>query len=102
MPEAPDRLLTPFEAKAGSIVAMEGRIWHTSGANITADQDRALLFGYYTAPFLRQQVNWSAALPPHIQAELTPQMRHWLGLEVNANIGQTADMRPLAQQYPRS
>ena len=27
----------PFEAEAGSIVAMEGRIWHTSGANVTAN-----------------------------------------------------------------
>jgi hypothetical protein len=103
IPADADRRLVPFEAKAGSIVAMEGRIWHTSGANITADQDRALLFGYYTAPFLRQQVNWNAALPVDVRAGLSPVMRHRLGLEVNANIGAPeSDMRPLKQQYPRS
>lgn len=40
--------MIPFEAKAGSIIAMEGRVWHTSGANVTKDEERALLFGYYT------------------------------------------------------
>jgi ectoine hydroxylase-related dioxygenase (phytanoyl-CoA dioxygenase family) len=42
IPEEPEKLLIPFEAKAGSIVCMEGRLWHTSGANITKDVDRAL------------------------------------------------------------
>ena len=91
--------LRPFEAKAGSILAMEGRIWHTSGANVTADQDRALLFGYYTRPFLRQQVNWNAALSSRTQASLTAQMRAWLGLDVTANTGQTADLRYLEDQF---
>lgn len=93
------RRLEPFEAKAGSVIAMEGRIWHTSGANTTADQDRALLFGYYTRPFLRPQVNWNAALSAATQASLSPQMRTWLGLDVAANTGQTADLRYLADQF---
>lgn len=80
--------LRPFEAKAGSIVAMDGRVWHTSGANITADQDRALLFGYYTRPFLRPQVNWNALLSAQTQSMLSAQMREWLGLGVNANLGE--------------
>lgn len=90
--------LQPFEAKAGSIIAMEGRIWHTSGANITADQDRALLFGYYTKPFLRPQVNWNACLPLDLQAQLSPRTRARLGLEVNANTGEAVDLRYLEDQ----
>jgi fumagillin biosynthesis dioxygenase len=90
--------LQPFEAKAGSIIAMEGRIWHTSGANITADQDRGLLFGYYTKAFLRPQVNWNAGLSPATQAGLSPQMRAWLGLEATANTGEDADLRYLEAQ----
>ena len=96
-PDAHKRL-RPFEAKAGSIIAMEGRIWHTSGANVTSDQDRALLFGYYTKPFLRQQVNWNVGLSPQTQSSLSPQMRQWLGLEVTANTGATADLRYLEDQ----
>ena len=96
-PDAHKRL-QPFEAKAGSIIAMEGRIWHTSGANITADQDRGLLFGYYTKPFLRPQVNWNAGLSPLTQSGLSPQMRAWLGLDLDANTGETADLRYLEDQ----
>lgn len=99
VPADANRRLKPFEAKAGSIIVMEGRIWHTSGANITADQDRALLFGYYTRPFLRQQVNWNAALSAETQASLSPQMRCWLGLEATANTGDAPDLRYLDDQF---
>jgi ectoine hydroxylase-related dioxygenase (phytanoyl-CoA dioxygenase family) len=99
VPADANKRLRPFEAPAGSIIAMEGRMWHTSGANITPDQDRALLFGYYTKPFLRQQVNWNAALSAGTQAQLSPQMRGWLGLDVNANTGETADLRYLEDQF---
>lgn len=91
--------LRPFEAKAGSIIAMEGRIWHTSGANVTRDQDRALLFGYYTRPFLRPQVNWNACLSAETQAAQSPRMRRWLGLDVAANTGAAADLRYLDDQF---
>ncbi|HPU14593.1 MAG TPA: phytanoyl-CoA dioxygenase family protein [Polymorphobacter sp.] len=77
--------LRPFTARAGSIVAMDGRIWHTSGANITADQDRALLFGYYTKPFLRPQINWNAGLSAATQAALDPELHDRLGMGVTAN-----------------
>lgn len=99
VPADANRRLQPFEAKAGSIIVMEGRIWHTSGANITADQDRALLFGYYTRPFLRQQVNWNAALSAETQASLSPQMRRWLGLDATANTGDAPDLRYLDDQF---
>lgn len=87
MPADPLPLMQPFGAPAGSIIAMEGRMWHTSGANVTADEDRALLFGYYTAPFLRPQVNHNVTLSAQTQASLDPPMRRWLGLEAEANVG---------------
>jgi ectoine hydroxylase-related dioxygenase (phytanoyl-CoA dioxygenase family) len=101
VPADADVRLRPFEAKAGSIIAMEGRVWHTSGANVTPDQDRALLFGYYSAPFLRPQVNWNAALSSETQRSLSLQMGEWLGLGVTANTGRAADLRPLEQQFAR-
>jgi hypothetical protein len=87
VPDDPLPLMQPFEAPAGSIIVMEGRMWHTSGANVTADEDRALLFGYYTAPFLRAQVNHNVTLSAQTQASLDPDMRRWLGLEAEANVG---------------
>ena len=64
VPADPMAHMVPFEAAAGSIIVMEGRVWHTSGRNVTADEDRALLFGYYTKPFLRPQWNFTASLAP--------------------------------------
>ena len=83
--DALDRMV-PFTAPAGSIVAMEGRIWHTSGANVSTSRERALLFGYYSASFIRPQVNWNAALSQATIDTLSPQMQEWLGLPVRANV----------------
>ena len=101
VPENAPDLLVPFEAKAGDILVMDGRVWHTSGSNITKDQDRALLFGYYTAGFMRQQVNWTAKLPKEIQDTLSPQLKEWLGLNPVGNIGVTGDLRYMSVQYPK-
>ncbi|TPX07258.1 uncharacterized protein E0L32_010852 [Thyridium curvatum] len=97
--DAPRRLV-PFEGKAGDVIAMDGRLWHTSGTNTSKDRDRALLFGYYTAPYVRQQVNWTAKLPKELQDEMDPQMKEWLGLNVQANYGVTGDARYLEVQFP--
>ena len=75
----------PFEAPAGSIIAMDGRMWHTSGANTTEHDERALLFGYYSADFIRPQVNWNVVLSETTRASLSLQMVDWLGLGPAAN-----------------
>jgi fumagillin biosynthesis dioxygenase len=99
---APD-LLVPFEAKAGSIILMDGRVWHTSGSNITESEERALLFGYYTKGFLRQQVNWTARLSDVIKEGLPEELKEWLGLGVAANTGRAGDIvyNYLEKQYPK-
>ncbi len=78
--------MKPFEADAGSIIAMDGRMWHTSGANTSRDRERALLFGYYSRDFVRPQVNWNAALSPDTQAHITQPLFDRLGLGPTANI----------------
>ncbi len=82
----PGSRLQPFEANAGAVIAMDGRLWHTSGANVTTDQDRALLFAYYSRAFLRPQVNWNAVLSSEVQGTLDPAFRHLLGLDTAANL----------------
>jgi fumagillin biosynthesis dioxygenase len=86
VPPDPVAHMVPFEAPAGSLVVMEGRIWHTSGRNTTAGEDRALLFGYYTKPFIRPQWNFTASLAPDVQAAMNPIMRYRLGLDVTLNM----------------
>jgi hypothetical protein len=66
---------------------MEGRVWHTSGANVTEDEDRPLLFAYYTKPFVRPQWNFGVALRPELQQGFSPIMRYRLGLDPWLNAG---------------
>ena len=81
---------------------MDARVWHTSGANTTADVDRPLLFGYYSAPFLRQQVNWTAKLPQDVKDDLNEELQQRLGLGATANTGRTGDLRYMSVQYPEA
>ena len=85
VPDNPRSLMKPFIAKRGSIVAMDGRLWHTSGNNITDADDRALMFAFYTLPFLRPQVNWNAVLSPQTQAGLSRELGVLLGMNEQAN-----------------
>jgi hypothetical protein len=98
VPADPMVHMVPFEASAGSIVVMEGRVWHTSGRNVTADEDRALLFGYYTAPFLRPQWNFTASLGADVQARMSPIMRYRLGLDVTLNMPSEEVFGPLSSR----
>jgi len=75
-----------FNAKAGSIIIMDGRLWHTSGENITEKEERAIVFGYYSAAFLRPQVNWNVLLAESTQRNLSSHTRRWLGLNGTANM----------------
>jgi len=97
--DAAQRLI-PLVAAAGSIVAMDGRVWHTSGANVTRDEDRALLFGYYSADFLRPQVNWNALLSQETQRDLDPWMRGRLGLDAIANVRVAAEVLGATPRSP--
>lgn len=80
-PADPKADMVPFEAPAGSVFLMDGRLWHTSGANTTAHRERALCFAFYARSFIRLQNNWWRSLPREQQHDLDDQMRHLLGLD---------------------
>ncbi len=80
VPADPKVGMLPFEAPAGSVVLMDGRLWHTSGENRSADRERAMLFAFYARGFLRLQNNWWQTLSRETRAGLSPQLKHWLGL----------------------
>jgi hypothetical protein len=70
----------PAEAPAGSVMVMDGRLWHQTGANTTTDRERAGLFGYYAMPWLRPQVNWNIAIDPDVAATAPPAFLEALGI----------------------
>lgn len=85
VPETIASQMVPLEAKAGSVMIMDGRVWHTSGNNITSSEDRALVFGYYTAPYIRPQWNFSASLSEPVKQAVSPNLRFRLGLDESLN-----------------
>lgn len=80
VPEDPKQGMVAFEASAGSVILMDGRLWHTSGANTSDDRERAMMFAFYTRSFLRHQANWWRVLSPETRRSLDPQLKEWLGL----------------------
>ena len=86
------KMLIPFTAPAGLIVCMDRRLQHTSGCNITADKDRALVFASYNIPFMRGQVNWAVGLPGDTKATLSDQIKEQLGVNGDGNLGVVTDV----------
>lgn len=68
------------EAPAGSLMVMDGRLWHQTGSNTTRDRHRAGLFGYYVMPWIRPQVNWNVALDPNVAASAPDGFLDLLGM----------------------
>ncbi len=90
-----------IEAPAGSMLIMDGRMWHQTGANCSRDSHRAALFGYYVVRWLRPQINWNAALWPEVAARMTPEFLDMLGYytgntEYQIPCGKNATVRPPA------
>ncbi len=86
VPEDPAAGMVPFEAPAGSVIIMDGRVWHTSGANTSADRERAMAFAFYARSFIRHQNNWSRSISRDVRRTLSPRLKEWLGL-TTGNIG---------------
>ena len=80
VPDDPRPDMVAFRAPAGAVIYMDGRLWHTSGANRSTDRPRALLFAFYAAAYLRPQTNWFQCLDADTQAGLSPPARRWFGL----------------------
>jgi len=57
----------PMEAPAGSAVVFESRVWHKTGNNRTAAEQRAGVFAWYTRPIYRTQENWFLSLRPEVR-----------------------------------
>lgn len=80
VPEDPKKDMRAFEAPAGAVIVMHGRMWHTSGENRSRDRERWLLFAFYARSFLRTQCNWHQSLSEATRAELSPELQNRLGL----------------------
>lgn len=69
------------EAPAGSLVVWEGRTWHAASLNV-ADGPRVGITTYWSAPFLRQLLNFPYGLRPEVAADLDARERALMGFRV--------------------
>jgi ectoine hydroxylase-related dioxygenase (phytanoyl-CoA dioxygenase family) len=94
----------PIIGKAGSVAFIHGYTWHKTGANLSRDQMRRALFGYYVRPFLRVQENHIVSVREEVWHRASPRLRHLLGGDLWQNAigffdGPPASMRKTA--YPK-
>jgi Phytanoyl-CoA dioxygenase (PhyH) len=70
-----------LEAPAGSMIVMEGRVWHRTGFNCTENRHRAGIFAFYTLPIYLPQENWFLSLDPAIRHHASETMLQLLGFK---------------------
>jgi ectoine hydroxylase-related dioxygenase (phytanoyl-CoA dioxygenase family) len=66
-PEDAEAPTAPLEARAGSMIAIDGRLWHKTGTNVTKGERRAGVFAVYTLPIYLPQENWFLSLDPAVR-----------------------------------
>lgn len=80
-PDADHPRAQPILCKAGSMLVMDDRLWHQTGANMTTAQTRIGLFAHYTRSYLNPQENWRLCMAESLQDSLSPSLRAVLGLD---------------------
>ena len=70
----------PMEAPAGSFVVLDGRVWHSTGANVT-DRTRIGLATNFCAPQFRQQENLQLGTLPEVLANASEELLDLIGFK---------------------
>tara|TARA_B100000029_G_scaffold411565_1_gene413957 strand:+ start:883 stop:1962 length:1080 start_codon:yes stop_codon:yes gene_type:complete len=78
------------EAKAGSAIVFEGRLWHGTGAN-KSNGNRLGLLATYCAPQFRAQENYTLGVDPAIVEQASPELLSRLGFKIWNAYGRTGD-----------
>ena len=89
----------PVRAPAGTALVFDGRLWHQTGANVTAEERRHGILAYYCRPFMRQQENWFVSLRPEVLEAASPQLRQLLGYDHYLSLGMIDGMPRTGPRY---
>lgn len=77
----------PVCGPAGTVMVFDGRLWHQTGRNTTADQRRHGILAYYCRPFMRTQENWSLSLRPDVLESAPRRLAQLVGREHYLSLG---------------
>jgi ectoine hydroxylase-related dioxygenase (phytanoyl-CoA dioxygenase family) len=72
---------------AGTALVFDGRVWHGTGANTTADDRRYGVLTYFCRPWLRPQENYTLSTHPDVLDTLDDELQALLGLRVWRTLG---------------
>ncbi|MGD9989483.1 phytanoyl-CoA dioxygenase family protein [Pseudonocardia sp.] len=72
---------------AGSVIVMDGRVWHSIGKNRTSDFWRHGALMFYSVPYLRVKENWAFLTPPEIVQDASPLLRELMGFKMWRSLG---------------
>jgi ectoine hydroxylase-related dioxygenase (phytanoyl-CoA dioxygenase family) len=72
---------------AGTALIFDGRVWHGTGANVTADGQRWGVLTYFVRPWMRTQENYTLSTHPDAFARLDDELRALLGFRVWRTLG---------------
>lgn len=85
----------PAIGPAGTLLFLDGRTWHGTGANTTQDELRRAVFSYFCRPWIRLQENHSESLHPDIRASMSPTLRRLCGFDrFGPSVGMIDGMPP--------
>ena len=79
----------PATGKAGDAMIFDGRLFHGTGANTTADEERIALLCTYCAPQVRCQENYTLGILPEVRRQASPELLSLLGFRVWNGYGRT-------------
>ena len=80
-------LAEPILAEPGSVVLLDGRLWHGTGRNEKQSEPRRAIFSYYCRPYLRQQENFPRSLNFDVRRGLAAEQRQLLGFDIWLGLG---------------
>jgi len=89
----------PVCGPPGTAMVFDGRLWHQTGANVTAGERRHGILAYYCRPFMRQQENYFVSLEPEVLERATPALRHMLGWDIYLSLGMIDGMPREGPRY---
>jgi ectoine hydroxylase-related dioxygenase (phytanoyl-CoA dioxygenase family) len=84
--------------RAGSAMVFDGRLWHGTGKNITAEARYGVL-SYHCRPWVRQQENHFLALPDDLVAGLDERLLARLGWKMWAGLGKTGQGQQTGDEF---
>ncbi len=78
------------EGEAGTVLVIDGRIWHGTGANVTPN-DRLTVISTFCGPQFRPQENYFIGTKPEVLAQADDHLRALLGYKIWHSYGRTED-----------